>query len=84
MLEDMNVRRFTANKQRVRACRQEACCLAGPAPGTATAEELRAYQVHLTEIGVMPLTINATVTALQFFFKGTLDRPETTRHLVFM
>ena len=31
-----------------------------------------------------PPTINATVTALRFFFKVTLDRPETTRHLVFV
>ena len=28
--------------------------------------------------------VNATVTALRFFFKVTLDRPETTRHLVFV
>jgi integrase/recombinase XerD len=34
--------------------------------------------------GVQPPTINATVTALRFFFKVTLDRPETTRHLVFV
>jgi hypothetical protein len=33
--------------------------------------------LHLTEIGVQPPTINATVTALRFFFKVTLDRPET-------
>jgi integrase/recombinase XerD len=29
-------------------------------------------------------TINATVTALRFFFLLTLDRPQTTRHLVFV
>jgi hypothetical protein len=34
--------------------------------------------------GVQPPTINATVTALRFFFKVTLDRPETTGHLVFV
>jgi hypothetical protein len=34
--------------------------------------------------GVHPPTINATVTALRFFFKVTLDWPETTRHLVFV
>jgi len=33
---------------------------------------------------VQPPTINATVTALRFFFKVTLDRPETTRHVVFV
>jgi site-specific recombinase XerD len=33
---------------------------------------------------VRPPTINATVTALRFFFKVTVDKPETTRHLVFV
>ena len=47
-------------------------------------EELRAFQLHLTETGLQPQSINATVTALRFFFKVTLDRPETTRHLVFV
>ena len=33
---------------------------------------------------MQPPTTNAIVTALRFFFKVTLDRPETTRHLVFV
>jgi integrase len=33
---------------------------------------------------MQPPTINTTVTALRFFFKVMLDRPETTRHLVFV
>jgi integrase/recombinase XerD len=56
----------------------------GRSPDTATAEDLRAFQLHLTATGVQPPTINATVTVLRFFFKVTLDRPETTRHLVFV
>jgi site-specific recombinase XerC len=56
----------------------------GRTPDTATAEELRTFQVHLTETGVRPPTINATVTALRIFFKVTLDQPETTRHPVFV
>jgi integrase/recombinase XerD len=47
-------------------------------------EELRAFQLHLTKNGAQPLSINATMTALRFFFKVTLDPPETTRHLVFV
>jgi hypothetical protein len=80
-LEDMNVRRFTPDTQReyVRAVKR-LVAFPSQSPGTATAEELR-LQVHLTETGVRPPTINATVTALRFFFKVTLDRPETTRHL---
>jgi site-specific recombinase XerD len=85
MLEDMNVRRFTPDTQReyVRAVKRLAAFL-NRSPDTATAEELRAFQVRLTETGVRPPTINATVTGLRFFFKVTLDRPETTRHLVFV
>jgi integrase/recombinase XerD len=85
MLDDMNVRRFTPDTQReyIRAVKRLAAFL-GRAPDTATTEELRAFQLHLTESGVRPPTINATVTALRFFFKVTLDRPETTRRLVFV
>jgi integrase/recombinase XerD len=63
MLEDMNVRRFTPDTQReyVRAVKRLAAFL-NRSPDTATAEELRAFQVHLTETGVRPPTINATVT----------------------
>src|SRR6202049_2791585 len=85
MLEDMSVRRFVPDTQReyIRAVKRLATFL-GRSPDTATPEELRAFQLHLTETGVQPPTINATVTALRFFFKVTLDRPETTRHLVFV
>ena len=40
--------------------------------------------VKLTQDGVQPPTMNATVTALRFFFKVTVDKPETARHLVFV
>jgi integrase/recombinase XerD len=85
MLDDMNVRRFTPDTQReyIRAVKRLAAFL-GRSPDTATAEDLRAFQLNLTETGVQPPTVNATVTALRFFFKVTLDRVETTRHLVFV
>ena len=85
MLEDMSMRRFVPDTQReyIRAVKRLTAFL-GRSPDTATPEELRSFQLHLTESGVQPPTINATVTALRFFFKVTLDRPETTRHLVFV
>ena len=85
MMQDMAVRNFVADTQReyIRAVKKLAAFL-GRSPDIATAEDLRAFQVHLTETGANPPTINATVTALRFFFKVTLDRPETTRHLVFV
>jgi hypothetical protein len=55
-----------------------------PFPRHRDPEELRAFQLHLTETGLQQSSINATVTALRFFFKVTLDRLETTRRLVFV
>jgi site-specific recombinase XerD len=85
MLEDMNMRRFVPDTQReyIRAVKKLASFL-GRSPDSTTPEELRAFQLHLTETGLQPQSINATVTALRFFFKVTLDRPETTRRLVFV
>ena len=85
MLEDMSVRRFSPDTQReyIRAVERLAAFL-GRSPDTASAEDMRAFQLHLTETGMQPPTMNATVTALRFFFKVTLDRPEATRHLVFV
>ena len=85
MLEDMNMRRFVPDTQReyIRAVKRLTTFL-NRSPDTATPEELRAFQLHLTGTGVRPTSINATVTALRFFFKVTLDRPETTRRLVFV
>src|SRR4030088_1694727 len=85
LLEDMNMRRFVPDTQReyIRAVKKLASFL-GRSPDSAPPEELRAFQLHLTETGLQPQSINATVTALRFFFKVTLDRPETTRRLVFV
>src|SRR4051812_39243931 len=53
-------------------------------PDTATAEELRLYQLQLTEAGVRPPTINSAVSALRFFFSVTVDRPAVTKPLTFV
>jgi integrase/recombinase XerD len=78
----MMVRNFGAGTQReyIRPVKKLACFLGGSSPDTSTAEKLRAFQLHLTKTGTNPPTMNATVTALRFFFKTTLDRPETSRH----
>ena len=85
MLDDMTMRRFTPDTQRdyIRSVKKLAAFL-GRSPDTATAEDLRTFQLHLTATGVRPPTINTIVTVLRFFFKVTLDRPEITRHLVFV
>ena len=55
MLEDMSMRRFVPDTQReyVRAVKRLATFL-GRSPDSATPEELRAFQLHLTETGVHP------------------------------
>ena len=85
MINDMSVRNFVPDTQReyIRAVKNLTIFLQR-SPDTATAEDLRAFQLHMTVSGVRPPTINSTVTALRFFFKVTVDKPETTRHLVFV
>src|SRR5262249_61844355 len=53
----------------------------GGPPDTATAEDVRRFQVHMTENGARPPTLNSATSALRFFFGTTLDRPELARHL---
>ena len=54
----------------------------GRSPGTATAEDLRRFQVEQREAGVPVPTMNSIVAALRFFFTHTLDRPDLARRLV--
>ena len=35
---------------------------------------MRNYQLHLVDQGTSPVTLNATITGLKFFFDVTLDR----------
>jgi integrase/recombinase XerD len=53
----------------------------GRSPGTATGEELRLFQLHQTQSGMQPPSINGTVSALRLFFTVTLDRPDLARRL---
>ena len=48
-------------------------------PDTATAEDLRRYQLRLAEQGVSRISLNAAVTALWFFCDVTLGRAELGR-----
>ncbi len=43
---------------------------------TATAEDLRRYQLHLVDHGISPISLNVTITGLKFFFETTLGHPE--------
>ena len=85
MIEDMTVRKFVEKTQKdyIRYVKDLTGFL-GRSPDTATAEDLRRYQLHLTNSGVHPPRINATVSALRFFFSVTLDRAEVSRLLTFV
>jgi site-specific recombinase XerD len=54
----------------------------GRSPDTATAEDVRRFQIHQAETGVQPPTVNGSVSALRFLFTVTLDRPDLSRRLV--
>ena len=85
MIEDMTVRKFAEKTQKdyIRHVKGLTTFL-GRSPDTATAEDLRRYQLHLTESGIRPPSINGAVSALRFFFSVTLDRPEVTKLLAFV
>ena len=45
----------------------------GRSPDTVTVEDLRRYQLHMVDHGTSPVSINAAITGLKFFFEVTLD-----------
>ena len=85
MIEDMTVRNVVEKTQNdyIRHVKNLTAFLSR-SPDTATAEDLRLYQLHLTKGGVRPPTINSAVSALRFFFSVTVDRPAVTKPLTFV
>ena len=83
MIDDMNMRHFGRETQRnyIRDVGRFATFLGRP-PDTATAEDLRRFQVEQRETGVPVPTMNSVVSALRFLFTQTLDRPDLARRLV--
>jgi integrase/recombinase XerD len=82
MIEDMTVRGFGAKTQHdyIRHVRNFSLYL-DRSPDTASAEDVRLYQVHQRKMGVRPPTMNSTAAALRFFFNVTCGRPEALLHL---
>jgi integrase/recombinase XerD len=85
MIEDMSIRKFAAKTQHdyVQRVKDFATFLAC-SPDKAQTEDVRRFRLHLTASGAGTPKINATVAALRFFFKVTLDRPDLTKHLSFI
>ena len=75
LLEDMAVRRFGEKTRNDYIRHIEAFALfLERSPATATAEDLRAFQVHMVQQGAKPPSMNSQVSALRFFPKVTLGR----------
>ncbi len=83
MLDDMALRSMRARTQHdyVRHIRAFAAFL-GRSPDTATAEDVRRFQVHQREHGAGEAVIGGAVSALRFLFGVTLERPDLSRRLV--
>lgn len=77
MIEDMNMRKLSPKTQSgyIRAVINLTRYL-GHSPDTATAEELRRYQIYMVDKGISSITLNATITGLKFFFQTTLERAD--------
>jgi len=77
MIDDMRMCKLSEKTQLqyIRAVWRLAAFL-GRSPDTVAVEDLRRYQLHLVDHGTSPVSINAAITGLKFFFDVTLDRRE--------
>ena len=83
LIDDMNVRRFSRETQRnyIRDVGRFATFLRR-SPDTATADDVRRFQIEQRDVGVPTPTMNSIVSALRFFFTHTIDRPDLARKLI--
>jgi site-specific recombinase XerD len=84
MIEDMRIRGMgdKAQQAHIRAIKDFARFLKR-SPDTATPDDLRAYQLHMTTAGITAPTFNARIVALRFFFGTTCGREEMKRLMQF-
>jgi len=77
MIDDMRMRKLAEKTQShyIRWVRRFTAFL-GRSPDTATVEELRRFQLHLVDSATSPVSLNAAITALKFFFEVTLGQPD--------
>src|ERR1035437_4922698 len=75
MIEEMTARKLCAGTQNghIRSCKRFASFLKR-SPDTATAEDIRRFQLHLSETSVSICNRNRTMTGLKFLFRVTLRR----------
>ena len=82
MLDEMNIRQFSDKTQADYIRHVETLTrLIGRSPGTATSDDLRAFQARQRAMGVQPPSMNSAVSALRFFFTFACDRPDLGQYL---
>jgi len=82
MIEDMTIRNFDARTQQSYIRSVRSCCrYCDRRPAELTFEDVRQYQLHLTQCGLAPASINGAMVALRFFFRVTLKRPEAIDYI---
>ena len=76
MIDDMRMRKLSPKTQSayIRAVSQLYSFLKH-SPDTASAEDLRRYQLYMVDRGISPISLNAAITGLKFFCEITLDHP---------
>jgi len=85
MIEDMTIRKFAPKTQHDYLQRVKNFTIyLGRSPDTASAEDVRRYQLHLTARGGGVPTLNQTVSTLRFFFKVTLGRADLVERTAFV
>jgi integrase/recombinase XerD len=82
MIEDMNARKLGAGTQRghIRSCKQFAAFLER-SPDMATAEDIRRFQLHLSEAGASICNRNRIMTGVRFLLRVTLRRLDLTAEI---
>jgi integrase/recombinase XerD len=85
MIEDMTIRKLSPKTQQgyIRTIKNLAAFL-GRSPDKASFEDIRRFQLHVAQSGVGTGALNATVTALRFFFRVTLKRYAIIEHTAFV
>ena len=77
MIDDMTLRKLAPATQRgYIATVRDFARFFGSSPDQATADDLRAYQLHLVKNGISSGSLNRRITGLKFFFENTLASPE--------
>jgi site-specific recombinase XerD len=85
MIEDMTIRKFAPKTQHDYLQRvKNFAAFLGRSPDTASFEDVRRYQLHLTTSGVGVPTLNQAVSTLRFFFRITLKRHDILEHTHFI